>query len=121
MLMNTKVLLFHTDGAVEGSVPLAVHPEFMPFFISRPACESPLAPGIKNTGKPQREGTRTRTTRLFSLISQEHISQTGLEKMLQRCQQPTLGEIIGNWAAIPALGTYVKFKEQRPAPRTAVR
>lgn len=100
--MNTKVLLFHTDGAGEGSAPLAVHPEFMPCFISRPASESPLAPGITNTGEPQREGTRTRTTRLFLLISKEYLSQTALEKTLQRCWQPTLGEIIGIWAAIPS-------------------
>lgn len=53
----------------KGSVPPAVHEEFMPFFISQPTGESLLAQGIKNTGEPQREDN----TAAFAPLQRAHL------------------------------------------------
>jgi len=85
----------------KGSVPLAVHPEFMPFFISRPTCEFPLGQGIKNTSKPQRKGHVWGRHGSFSSFPKS-TSESGLQKTPHQGRQLTLGEITGNGLTIPS-------------------
>lgn len=92
----------------------------MRFFISRPTREFPLAQGIKNTGKPQREGTHLRTTRLLLLIAEEHISNWAAEDAAPMSAANLQGNDWGraDRSQLYAFGAYVKFNEQRTEPRT---